>query len=179
MLKQRRVFEITKAQIWLTLLIAAIALTAVFEIGVHTGKKQVIEAELESEQQNNAKVLADTRKLPSIPNSDRRDVKNNARTPNSDNPQSPLPERTTEEKETQYTIKVGTFSSYQNAKKLVNKLKSAGYDSWLKSDPGTGKVAYHVFAGRFDTTDKAKQFGKSLQNKLPYITNYVVREIEP
>jgi len=82
------------------------------------------------------------------------------------------------EEKAKYTVKVGTFSSQKSAENLADLLKSSGYKSWLKSESLAGKTVYHVLVGEFDSVDKAKQFGNSLQEKSSYVTDYMIKEIQ-
>ena len=59
--KQRRIFEITGVQIWIGLIIVALALTIVFEVGVLVGKKRVIKAEMEAARQYDMQMRAATK----------------------------------------------------------------------------------------------------------------------
>jgi len=74
-----------------------------------------------------------------------------------------------------YTVKVGTFSSIENAKKLFDSLKSSGYEPQLIKESNQGKTLCHVTIGDFDSIDKAKQYGDELREKLPYINDFVIR----
>jgi cell division septation protein DedD len=74
-----------------------------------------------------------------------------------------------------YTVKVGTFSSYENAKKLFDSLKSSGYDPKLIKESDQGKTLCHVIIGNFDSEDKAKQYGDTLREKLPFVNDYLIR----
>jgi cell division septation protein DedD len=78
-------------------------------------------------------------------------------------------------KKTRYTVKVGTFSSYENAKKLFDSLKSSGYEPQLIKESDQGKTLCHVIIGNFDSEDKAKQYGDTLREKLPFVNDYMIR----
>jgi cell division septation protein DedD len=78
-------------------------------------------------------------------------------------------------KKTRYTVKVGTFSSYENAKKLFDSLKSSGYEPQLIKESAQGKTLCHVSVGDFDSEDKARQYGDTLREKLPFVNDYVIR----
>ena len=168
MRKQKRVFEVTRGQIWATLIIGAISLTIVFEVGVSIGKKRVINAELEEERQGDIR-------MPEPKQGAAEANLSPTRTPS----KQPAKQLEAQEKKAQYTIQVGTFSSRQNAENLVNLLKSYEYISrlgFVESD--AGKTFHCVFVGEFDTKDEADRFGKAMQERLSYIDDYRVREIQ-
>lgn len=89
--------------------------------------------------------------------------------------QSPTIKKPEVIKKTRYTVKVGTFSSYENAKKLFDSLKSSGYEPQLIKESDQGKTLCHVIIGNFDSKDKAKQYGDTLREKLPFVNDYVIR----
>jgi cell division septation protein DedD len=89
--------------------------------------------------------------------------------------QSPTIKKSEVIKKTRYTVKVGTFSSYENAKKLFDSLKSSGYEPQLIKESDQGKTICHVIIGNFDNEDKAKQYGDALREKLPFVNDYVIR----
>lgn len=188
---------VTRGQIFLALVVAAIALTAVFEIGVSVGKKRVIEAEQVAAQQNNmpwrSTVPASDEEAPFTDPPSEQATEAQKPAPQNDTPARaasqiptggefpvipPQKQPPTGGKAVQYTVQVGTFSSYQSAEDLVALLKSYEYKSWLRPEPSTEQVLYSVFVGGFDTRDEAKQFGNSLRNRLLFVTDYVVREIQ-
>ncbi|MGQ9609538.1 MAG: transglycosylase domain-containing protein [bacterium] len=82
----------------------------------------------------------------------------------------------TEDKKITYTVKLGTFSSQENAEKLINSLKSLGYSPRLISENIGGQEVHHVYIGKFDDSTKAKEFGESLQGKSSYITDFLIKE---
>ena len=164
--QEKRFFEVTRGQIWAALIITALALTIVFEVGVWVGKKRVINAEREAARQNDIQMRADTRATIE------RDLPYRATT------DQPTERLEVEKKEAKYTVQVGTFSSYENATNMVKLLKSYEYRAWLNPKSGTEKTFYRVFTGKFDTEDEAERFGKSLQEKLSYVAEYKVREIQ-
>ena len=223
--RRKRVFEVTGAQILVTLIIAVFALTFAFELGVSIGKKRVIEAEREVAQQDNIQMRAATRasteealshdSLPDQPAKplevEKADLgsarQNNMReqtplhspevlseappqvreatkastggdSPHALSPQQPTEQLEVEEKEPQYTVQVGTFKSRQNAENLVERLESYEYESWLRPEPYAEETLYSVFVERFGAKDEAEQFGKSIRERLSYVTQYRVREIQ-
>ncbi len=82
-----------------------------------------------------------------------------------------------EDKKITYTVKLGTFSSQENAEKLMNSLRSLGYSPRVTSENIGGQEVHHVYIGKFDDSAKAKEFGESLQGKSSYITDFLIREI--
>lgn len=70
-----------------------------------------------------------------------------------------------------YKVKIGTFSSEENAKRIVNSIIKLGYKPEIKPD---GNL-FHVFVGKFDNKDDAKQFGDDLIKKLPNIEKYMIK----
>jgi cell division septation protein DedD len=196
--KQKRIFEVTVGQIGISLLIAAIALTAVFEAGVLVGKKRGIKAALEAEQQSDKQTRSPMKvsteaNLPGResaeqlePGEDRQsDTQPYAAEEVSTEPelsQNPLSDESTEalpEKASQYTVQVGAFSSLQNAESLINLLKSYEYESWLKPRSVEDKTLYFVFVGRFEAREEADKFGRLLQNGSSHITAYKVSKWIP
>lgn len=81
-----------------------------------------------------------------------------------------------EDKKVTYTVKLGTFSSRENAEKLMNSLRSLGYSPSATSESIGGQEVHHVYIGKFDDSAKAKEFGESLQGKSSYITDYMIKE---
>jgi len=164
--QEKRVYEVTRGQIWVALIITAIALTITFEVGVWVGKKRVINAEREAAQQNDMQMRADTR------------VPMEKDLPYGEPTGRPTERPEVEKKEPKYTVQVGIFSSYENAVDMVKLLESYEYIAWLNPESDAEKTLYRVFVGRFDTEVEAEQFGRSLRERLTYITEYKVREIE-
>ncbi len=83
----------------------------------------------------------------------------------------------TKVKEKKYTVKVGTFTTYENAKKLYDSLKSSGYSPQIKAETTTENDFYHIVVGEFDSIEKAKEYGNSIRDKLEYINDYVIKEV--
>jgi cell division septation protein DedD len=75
-----------------------------------------------------------------------------------------------------WTVKIGTFTAYGNAKRLFDSLKTSGYNPRLKSESDQQATVYHVTVGEFDNADKAKVYGDSMRKKLEYVNDYVIRE---
>jgi len=78
---------------------------------------------------------------------------------------------------TQYAVRVGKFSYYENAENLANTLKSHQYNAWIKSYSYKGKTSYWVYVGSFETKDKAANFAETMQQKLSYIDDYVIMDV--
>lgn len=187
--KQKRIFEVSVGQIGISLLIAAIALTAVFEAGVLVGKKRGIKAALEAEQQSDRQThlpmkVSTEAKLPGKEPTDQPAKRSYPAEEVLTEPElhrNPLSEQPAEElieKAAQYAVQVGVFNSQENAEGLVNLLKSHEYESWLELRPVADKTLYFVFAGRFDMPEEADKFGRLLQDELSYITDYKVSEVQ-
>ncbi|MDQ1318584.1 MAG: hypothetical protein QG588_2246, partial [Candidatus Poribacteria bacterium] len=68
-----------------------------------------------------------------------------------------------------------TFRSYENAKKHFDSLKSSGYEPQLIKESDQGQTLCHVIVGNFDSENKAKQYGDTLREKLPYVNDYMIR----
>lgn len=79
--------------------------------------------------------------------------------------------------EKRYTVKVGTFTAYENAKKLFDSLKKSGYNPQIKMESNQEINFYHVIVGEFDSIEKAKEYGNSIRDKLEYINDYVIKEV--
>jgi cell division septation protein DedD len=177
--REKRIFEVTGGRIWVVLIIAAISLTVVFEVGVWVGKKRVINAEREAARQSDVQMRAAT-KVPARTNLSHKSSPDQPTGLPSDprvrgGEEGPLE---AEKKAAKYTVQVGTFSSYENAVDMVRLLESYEYRAWLSPESDTEKTLYCVFVGRFGARDEAERFGKSLQETLSYVTEYKVREIQ-
>ena len=185
--RQKRTFVVTRGQIFFALLMAVVALTAVFEIGVSVGKKRIIDAEREVMRRSNAKwdstVPESDEKTSAADSSPDASTRAAMKIPTGgDLPIESPQERPTEQRQietniSKYTVQIGTFGSNKNAEELVALLKSYEYNSWLRSEPTAEGAFYSVFVGGFSTRDEAKQFGESLKNRLSFVTDYMVREI--
>lgn len=194
--KQKRIFEVTVGQIVISLLIAAIALTGVFEAGVLVGKKRGIKVALEAEQQGDTQKRSPMKvsteaKLPGREPADQpakqlepvedRQSDTQSYPAEPELPRNPLSEQPAEaltEKAAQYTVQVGVFSSRQNAESLVNLLKSQEYESWLKPGSVADRTLYFVFVERFEAREEADKFGRLLRDRLSYITDYKVSKVQ-
>lgn len=189
------------------LLITAISFAVIFEIGVSQGKKRLIEAERKAAQQNHVQgrsimPVSGGKSLPEEPSERREGVETPTKRTESatkteesaevkptrrdtqvptggELPIEPPQDQPIERSQTvQYTVQVGTFGSRQNAEKLVALLKSYEYKSWLRVETAASGTLYSVFVGGFNTREKAKKFGGLLQNRLSFVTSYMVREIQ-
>jgi cell division septation protein DedD len=80
---------------------------------------------------------------------------------------------------TKYAVRVGKFTKYENAKKLYNMLKSANCDPWLKAYSYKGNTTYWLYAGAFESKDKAEEFARLIKERLSYIDDYVIMGINP
>ena len=163
--RKQRVFEVTGGQVLFVLIIAAVALTVVFEAGVWVGKQRVIKAEQEAAlrgdiQTREAAKASTEVKSPHISSSDQSAEQSEV-----------------EEKGADYTVQVGAFNSRQNAENTVELLESYEYKPWLRPELDKEKTLYCVFIGKFDTKAEAEQFGKSLRETLSFITDYQVRKM--
>ncbi|MFC1716750.1 tetratricopeptide repeat protein [Candidatus Poribacteria bacterium] len=80
----------------------------------------------------------------------------------------------------QYTIQVGAFSSYQNARDMVNSLKAKGHTCWMEpeSPSHTTQAGYRVFIGRFRTRKAGEQVGELLAQRMPSIIGYMIKKIK-
>jgi cell division septation protein DedD len=185
---QRRTFEVTGVQIWIGIIVAAIVLTVVFEVGVLVGKRRVIRAEMEAARQYDmhmraaAKTSTEVRLPHRSPSDQTREPSeakgNTSHASPSDQPDQLIEQPEREAERLQYTVQVGTFGSRQNAENMVNLLRSYEYESWLSPEAHEEKTLHCVFVGRFDTKDEAEQFGKSMQKTLSYVTEYRVSRIQ-
>ena len=79
---------------------------------------------------------------------------------------------------TQYAVRVGKFVNYENVKNLFSMLKSDNCDPWLKAYSYKGKITYWLYAGTFESKDKAEEFAQSMQKRLSYIDDYVIMRIK-
>ena len=69
-----------------------------------------------------------------------------------------------------YTIQIGAFQKEEEAKQIVNNLKSKGYPAFIKTTdiPGKGTL-YRVRIGTFTTRVTAKLYANNLKNLEPSI----------
>jgi len=94
--------------------------------------------------------------------------------PSEEKTKAPKEEKVTEpQKSLFYTVKLGTFSSEENAINLVNSIDELNYSPEIKPD---GEF-FHVVIGKFSNKDKAKQFGDELVKKASSIENYLIKEL--
>ena len=63
-----------------------------------------------------------------------------------------------------YSVQVGCFSKYENAEKLVNTLKAAGFDAYVSEKEGH-PVFYRVRVGKFKASKDAESCRSALQKK--------------
>ena len=185
--RQKRTFVVTRGQIFFALLMAVVAFTAVFEIGVSVGKKRIVDAERAAVRRGNANRNAaapeSDEKAPAADSSPDVSARAAMKIPTSgDLPIESLQEQPTEQRQNEtsvpkYTVQIGSFGSNKNAEDLVALLKSYEYNSWLRPEQTEAGDIYSVFVGGFKTRDEAKQFGESLKNRLSFVMDYMVREI--
>jgi len=81
------------------------------------------------------------------------------------------------ETQSEYTVKLGTFGSKNNADELVKSLKVAGYNPQVRTETVDDKKVYHIFIGKFNTSGEAKEFGRSLKEKETSVTDYMIKEM--
>jgi len=63
-----------------------------------------------------------------------------------------------------YSVQVGCFSRYENAEKLVDKLKLAGFDAYV-SEKDSQSVFYRVRVGKFKTPDESRICKEAVEKK--------------
>jgi cell division septation protein DedD len=69
-----------------------------------------------------------------------------------------------------YTIQIGAFQKEEDAKQIVNKLKSKGYPAFIKTADIPGKGTwYRVRVGTFSTRVTAKLYAANLKNAEPSV----------
>lgn len=200
MKRESRYYEVSRKQIFLSVLIASLALTAVFNIGIYVGKRRVINAELKEEQQKLDNILSEIESIdfPISPNfnvegqSEKKTKGGNLSESKKIN--SEIHEEThireknkvtkaeivskdkSVTKKKKYTVKIGTFTQRKNAEKLLNLIKSFGYESWIIND--SDSQAFHVIVGKFNDIDLALSFGKELKTKHQFINGYIIKEFK-
>lgn len=65
-----------------------------------------------------------------------------------------------------YSVQVGAFSNENNARSLVDTLKSKGYDAFINTDViGGGKTIHRVLIGKFSDGKKALEHSRTVQQK--------------
>jgi hypothetical protein len=162
MRREDRVFEITRVKVWIALVIAALALTAVFELGVFIGKKRAIRAQRKAEQQYYEGTRTDGNPQTEAKPPDRSLI---------DQPTEQLGSGT------KYAVQVSSFRSRENAEEYAVLLKSYGYRSWIRPESHAEETLYSVLVGIFDNKDAAEQFGRAISERLSHITGYMIREV--
>jgi Tfp pilus assembly protein PilO len=80
-------------------------------------------------------------------------------------------------KNAHYIVRVGVFIIYENAENLVKLLKLHEYKPWIKTYFYKGKTTYWVYAGAFETKEKAENFAETMNKKLLDMDDYVITEI--
>lgn len=70
--------------------------------------------------------------------------------------------RILQEDEFFFTIQVGSFLNYDNAYNLASRLKSAGFQAYIKKAEHKGKLYYRVRVGRFQTQEKMQTVLRNL-----------------
>ncbi|MBD3185116.1 hypothetical protein GF312_22740 [Candidatus Poribacteria bacterium] len=199
--RQKRLYTVSVGQIFLFVILGAVFLVVVFEIGVSIGKKRVVFQDINPK--TSSTVLKDIIKETNINESRSQNVSSfsypsNASVKSNNESQiktQPLEDMESEEQtniipvEKQihqtpvnkdypfYTIQVGIFGSRDNAQKLMKILNSYEYKSWIIQEQRSGKTFNTVMVGRFSSEDEAENFGKSLKLRISYIDNYIVREM--
>jgi cell division septation protein DedD len=80
------------------------------------------------------------------------------------------------ETEGKYTIQIGAFQNEEIAKKIVDELKSKGYDAFIKTVEISGKGTWHrVRIGTFKTREEAMLYGDKLKSLEPTIKSAVIK----
>jgi len=77
----------------------------------------------------------------------------------------------------EYTVKLGTFASRDNADELIKSLKASGYSPQIRSEMVGDKKVYHIYIGKFGTSGEAKDFGRSLKENETSVTDYMIKEM--
>ncbi len=77
----------------------------------------------------------------------------------------------------EYSVKLGTFSSKENATELANKVKTSGYRPRIVTEKTDGNTLHHVYIGRFSNDEKAKEFGETLMQKSPNVKEYLIKKV--
>ncbi|MFC1717197.1 SPOR domain-containing protein, partial [Candidatus Poribacteria bacterium] len=81
-----------------------------------------------------------------------------------------------EEANIRYAVQVGASNIAENSKALTNLLKSRKYEPWVKPNPIAGEASNYVLVGKFATKAAADQFGKLMQEELPWVDDYAVKQ---
>ncbi len=63
-----------------------------------------------------------------------------------------------------FTIQVGAFSDFSNAKSLKARLKKKGYNAYVTSPPTIEGRLYKVFIGKFNDRKKAESFCEKIRS---------------
>jgi DedD protein len=77
--------------------------------------------------------------------------------------------------EARYTVQIGAFQKKEEAKKIVDPLKSKGYPAFIKTVEILGKGTwYRIRIGTFKTREEAKLYGDNLRSSEPSIKSVFV-----
>jgi len=87
---------------------------------------------------------------------------------------TPVPEQPVETKQkppvqkynTNFTVQVGAFSTFQNADELRSKFESEGYVSNIFTITAGGRKIHRVWVGEFQTKDEAVRFSDEIRRKF-------------
>ena len=181
--QQKKGFILSFGYLFLFIIIFAIMLAVAFGLGVNIGKKRLIQEEMEAMRQSETKppimtkTIAESQTQPETPVVNQSEPASTvvAVSNQQPEPEKPKPEYTITP---QYTIQVGVFSSLENAAKLSGTLNSYEYDSWVLSKTNGGKTLHFVFNGRFGTKEEAERAGRLMKERITFIQEYKVKEIE-
>jgi DedD protein len=75
-----------------------------------------------------------------------------------------------------YSIRVGVFSSKENADEVTKLMKSKNYDPWIKYDTSTKEAPNQVYIGRFKTKKEADRFGELMKKELPWTKGSIIEK---
>jgi len=64
-----------------------------------------------------------------------------------------------------YTVQVGSFINFTNARNLRDKLTSKGYDAYLQEADTSGTKAYRVKVGRLKSRPEVTQLANKLSSE--------------
>ena len=64
-----------------------------------------------------------------------------------------------------FTVQVGSFANFQNAKKLLERLKKGNFDAYIEETSSDAKTLYRVRAGKLNTRQQAESLKQILEEK--------------
>jgi len=74
----------------------------------------------------------------------------------------------------EYTVQVGIFYDQEHTDRLSSKLKSYGFETWVRDGFLRKRAAKYVYSGKFQTEMEARLLGRSMHAKVPFVRYYYI-----